>query len=100
LVREFVQELPHGSAADAWQRSALLARETPLDASQEPRLKQLDDSAEPIGADHPFFWAGYMLLDTGTRPAEEPPEAADAEPAANALLPPPGPARPGAATNR
>ena len=66
-----------GGAADvtpadvAWQRSVLIARETPLDPAQEPRLKKLAEGVEPPGADHPFFWAGYLLLDTGTRMADE-----------------------------
>jgi len=66
LVREFVQELEHSPADEAWQRSVLLAWETPLDAAQEPRLKRLAEGVEPPGANHPFFWAGYMLVDTGT----------------------------------
>ena len=24
---------------------------------------------EPIKANHPFFWAGYMLIDSGSEPA-------------------------------
>jgi hypothetical protein len=71
LVREFVQELPNGSAADAWQRSIAVGRELPLDPSQEPRLKKLEDTAETPKASHPFFWAGYLLLDTGTRLGQE-----------------------------
>jgi hypothetical protein len=79
LVREFVAELQADAAgaadvtpADvAWQRSVLIARETPLDPAQEPRLKKLAEGVEPPGADHPFFWAGYLLLDTGTRGGEE-----------------------------
>jgi hypothetical protein len=66
LVREFVQELEHGPADEAWQRSVLLAWETPLDATQEPRLKRLAEGVDPPGANHPFFWAGYLLVDTGT----------------------------------
>ena len=35
-----------------------------LDPAAEPRLRaQPTDSA--LKADHPFFWAGYMLVDTG-----------------------------------
>jgi hypothetical protein len=75
LVREFVQELQQSSADVAWQRSILLARETPLDATQEPRLKRMEEGVEPPGADHPFFWAGYMLVDTGTRVGRELEEA-------------------------
>jgi hypothetical protein len=66
LVREFVQELEYAPADEAWQRSVLLAWETPLDATQEPRLKRLKEGVEPPGANHPFFWAGYLLVDTGT----------------------------------
>jgi hypothetical protein len=55
-----------------------VGRELPLDASQEPRLKKLDDATDVTKASHPFFWAGYMLLDTGTRPE------GDVEPSSNA----------------
>jgi hypothetical protein len=69
LVREYVQELPHGPAAAAWQRSVQLSRGRPVDPDQEPRvLKEGWD--ERITAEHPFFWAGYLLLDTGNFPPE------------------------------
>ena len=68
LVKEFVQELPNGQATDAWQRAVLLARESQLDTGQEPRLKKSDDTSDMPKAEHPFFWAGYMLVDTGPRP--------------------------------
>ena len=84
IVREFVQELPNNSAAAAWQRSIAVARELPLDPSQEPRLKKLDDSTEATKASHPFFWAGYMLLDTGTTArAKEAEAAAESETASS-----------------
>jgi CHAT domain-containing protein len=69
LVREFVQELPHSSAAEAWQRSMMLVSENPLNASAEPRLR-LTAREEAPKADNPFFWAGYLLVDTGTLPQE------------------------------
>ncbi len=90
LVREFVQELQHSPADEAWQRSVLLARETPLDAAQEPRLKRLAEGVEPPGADHPFFWAGYLLVDSGTRTGE----AATGAPAAGGNVVPGGDAKP------
>ena len=68
LVREFVQELPRTTATEAWQRACLLAREAPLDATNEPRLKGLEEVGELPTADHPFFWAGYLLVDTAPRP--------------------------------
>ncbi len=64
LSREFLQELPYAPAADAWQRSVQLVRESPLDPDVEPRLKGVSHDAE-ILADHPFFWAGYLLVSDG-----------------------------------
>jgi hypothetical protein len=83
LVREFVQELSHATATEAWQRACLLARETPLDAQNEPRLKGLEESGDVPTAEHPFFWAGYLLVDTSPRPdqlSDKPAVAADAAP--------------------
>jgi hypothetical protein len=71
LVREYVRELPQLPASEAWQRSRLLARESPLDAQNEPRLKGLEETGEPATADHPFFWAGYLLVDTSPRPKDD-----------------------------
>jgi hypothetical protein len=80
LVREFAKELPNAPAAESWQRACLLAREAALDATHEPRLKQSDDAGDLPTADHPFFWAGYILIDTGPRPEVKAsqPAAADA----------------------
>jgi hypothetical protein len=83
LVREFLRELPTAPASEAWQRACLLARESPLEASREPRLKRSDETGELPTADHPFFWAGYLLVDTSPQPEgngnDGPPEAAEIE---------------------
>jgi len=78
LVREFIRELPDAPANEAWQRACLLARETPLEAVREPRLKRSDETGELPTADHPFFWAGYLLVDTS--PNAESDVAADVGP--------------------
>jgi hypothetical protein len=67
LVREFVQQLPQVPATEAWQRACLLARGSQLDTRHEPRLKGVKDTGELPTADHPFFWAGYLLIDTSPR---------------------------------
>jgi hypothetical protein len=79
VVREFVQELPHASAADAWQRSVQLLRESPIDPASELRVEPGKKSVDLTG-NHPFFWAGYLVVDSGWRP-EEAEEAELAEPA-------------------
>ncbi|MBX9788775.1 MAG: CHAT domain-containing protein [Pirellulales bacterium] len=67
LAREFSQELPYASASEAWQRAVMLTRSAPLDPAQEPRLDPAT-RAEHLRGEHPFFWAGYLLVDTGARP--------------------------------
>ena len=67
-MAEFSQELPHTSAAEAWQRAVLLARQTQVDPTGEPRTKAAANDPL-IKADHPFFWAAYLLIDAGPKPA-------------------------------
>jgi hypothetical protein len=69
LVREFVQELPNTSPADAWQRAVLLLLDSRLNPQAEPRVK-LPAGDAPLKGEHPFFWAAYMLVDSGDPPAK------------------------------
>ena len=69
LTREFIQELPRTAASKAWRRSVLLARSTEIDPQREPRIK-LGADEDLLRSDHPFFWSGYLLVDTGLRPKD------------------------------
>jgi hypothetical protein len=94
LVREFAKESGDSPAAEAWQRACLLARENPIEPAHEPRLKASKDAGDVPKADHPFFWAGYLLVDTSPRPEKVPSDQPPAPPkSSEAKLPPP--ARPG-----
>lgn len=73
LVREFMQELPHTSPADAWQRAVMLESDTRLNLDAEPRVKKSAGEDTPK-AEHPFFWAAYMLFDGG-QPTDKAPAA-------------------------
>lgn len=73
LVREFTQELPQTSPADAWQRAVLLTVNSRLNLDAEPRIKRSPTEETPM-ASHPFFWAGYMLVDCGTAPEQPGPK--------------------------
>ncbi len=70
LMREFVQELPFTTPADAWQRSVFLTAATPVDPQAEPRVSRTD-MPNPPTAEHPFFWAAYMIVDSGTPHIED-----------------------------
>ena len=69
LVREFAKELPQCAG-----RRSLAARTCVLRAKRRsiPRTnrgsRNLTKSGDMPTADHPFFWAGYLLVDTGPRP--------------------------------
>ena len=63
LVREFAQELPHTTPADAWQRAVLVVSNSPVNSEAEPRIKTADAAKQ---TSHPFFWAGYLLADGGS----------------------------------
>lgn len=78
LTREFLQELPFTTAAAAWQRSVMLTRELQLDGEQEPRIKASKNEDPEVTAKHPFFWAGYQLIDAGA-PAVDEAESDDAD---------------------
>lgn len=83
FVREFAQELPHSAPAEAWQRSVLLARTSALDVAAEPRIDRLEGIDAPPTTDHPFFWAGYLLADTGNGANQNDKLARPADGAAN-----------------
>jgi hypothetical protein len=78
LTREFAQELSDTSPSDAWQRAVQVVESSRLNWEAEPRLKRLTTDAT-LNAEHPFFWAGYMLVDSGTGPKslEQKPEPAE-----------------------
>ena len=67
LTREFVQELPHTTASDAWQRSVELVMDNEIAVDREPRVKA-GRAESGVKSHHPFFWAGYLLVDTGAVP--------------------------------
>jgi hypothetical protein len=76
-----------------------LARENPIDLGHEPRLKRSEETSDMPKADHPFFWAGYLLVDTGPR-AENPetPEEPKKDAAKEKNIP--APAKPGEAGDK
>jgi hypothetical protein len=75
FVREFAQELPHTTPADAYQRAVLVTAASRLELDREPRVRAAREVA-PM-ANHPFFWGGFMLIDSGVAdPPEVVPEAA------------------------
>ncbi len=83
LTREFVQQLSRLPAAKAWQRSIQLTRIGDLDPEIEPRFKSTNLETIAKG-DHPFFWSGYLLVDTGSDPRFREPELEEVPDAAGA----------------
>ena len=60
LVRQFIQELPYSSAADAWQRSVQMLIQSPLDLNREPHVKRSPGGESVTGAESIFL--GRLLV--------------------------------------
>lgn len=76
FVREYAQELPHSAPAEAQRRSITLLRGTAIDPREEGRLR-VPPTLDEFKPEHPFFWAGYMLVDSSAyQPREQAPKPA------------------------
>lgn len=78
LVEEFIRDVadaeqenaadadgrPLPAAAESWRRAVDLITTEQPDLSREPRVKQ-SSGAVLTDARHPFFWAGYAVVDCG-----------------------------------
>ena len=63
LLGEYLQEREDLSPSQAWQRAILVVQRTPVDADLEPRVNAPQNAEVELTAEHPFFWAGYLLVD-------------------------------------
>lgn len=72
LTRNFVAELPNGPAVLAWKKARELTGLNDVNPDTEPRIRALTGDV-PLKTSHPFFWSGYLLIDTGAKPAQDPP---------------------------
>ncbi len=63
FVQEFAQELPHMAPSEAHQRAVLVTAGSRLELDREPRVQNATGAA-PV-ANHPLFWGGFMLFDSG-----------------------------------
>jgi hypothetical protein len=71
LTAEFLRDVSAAAAdgsrpapSTSWQRAVDVATAEQPDPEREPRLR-LSPKAVPTDAKHPFFWAGYLLIDCG-----------------------------------
>ncbi|MBE6427954.1 MAG: CHAT domain-containing protein [Planctomycetaceae bacterium] len=66
LMTHFVDQLPENkNSAYAWRKAILKLASSEISVNAEPRLAKSDD-VEQISCSHPFFWAGYLLIDSGS----------------------------------
>jgi hypothetical protein len=66
---EFARAANDHSAIDAWQLTVEAIKQLPVDVSEASRIKAPGGDPADRKCDHPFFWAGYLLIDTGWQPA-------------------------------
>ena len=74
LMSEFLREAtaaqaePVDPVTELWRRAVEIGTAERPDPAREPRLRQSGDAVLD-DARHPFFWAGYVLVDRGSEPA-------------------------------
>ncbi len=69
LVREFTQEMPTTTAADAWQRAVTLTSESRLKLEAEPRIEHAQIDEHPKG--QPPVFLGGLHAGRQRQPAAE-----------------------------
>lgn len=82
---EFLKEMPTLGPAAAWHKSLASVRQATVDAEREPRLRRMP-AGQSLKAEHPFFWGGFLLIDSGT---VDPDAAPAADPGADPQAAPP-----------
>lgn len=65
LTTDFVKNYEAVPAAEAWKRAALKLMKREVVVEEEPRLRKLGRSEATPTYEQPFWWAGYMLIDSG-----------------------------------
>ena len=83
LLAEFIRDTdaPGASPAASWSRAVDVVTPEEPDAALESRIRTVVQS--PLeDLRHPFFWAGYLLVDGGTTPPPPTREPAPGKPAA------------------
>ncbi|MBQ9875167.1 MAG: hypothetical protein IJM30_11975 [Thermoguttaceae bacterium] len=65
LATDFVKNYENEPVAEAWKHSALKLMKRDVVVEEEPRLRKLGRSDPTPKYDLPFWWAGYMVIDSG-----------------------------------
>ena len=65
LATDFVKNYESEPTADAWKHAALKLMQRDVVVEEEPRLRKLGRSEQTPKYDSPFWWAGYMVVDSG-----------------------------------
>ncbi len=66
LATQFAEQLPENeNSAYAWRKAVLKFASGEIAATSEPRLSK-SDGVERVSCSHPLFWAGYLLIDSGS----------------------------------
>ncbi len=65
LATDFLKNYESEPVADAWKKAVLNLMKRDVVLDEEPRLKTPGRSEEPPKYALPFWWAGYLLIDSG-----------------------------------
>lgn len=74
---EFAARLGNESAIDALHQTIDTIKGLPIDVAKPSRIVAPKEGVGDRKSNHPFFWSGYLLVDTGWRPAITEPPASE-----------------------
>jgi tetratricopeptide (TPR) repeat protein len=69
LIRNFLKAFADHPPAEAWKKAIFAVAGGQIVPEKEPRVKPDPEMKAPL-ANHPFFWASFMLIDRGEPAAE------------------------------
>ena len=78
LVGEFLKNHQEEPAPKAWKEAVMTVANRSITFDEEPRIKTIAGE-EPLKANHPFFWSGFLLIDQGEPLSEENEEGEETE---------------------
>ncbi len=70
LVEDFLKNYEKEPAPKAWKDAVMTVANRSVKFDEEPRIKA-GSGEEPLKANHPFFWSGFLLVDRGELPPSE-----------------------------
>ena len=69
LTTDLMHDMKEYGPSNAWRDAVTTLHDSEIAMDDEPRVKK-HENVENLDLKHPFYWSGYMLIDSGAEPAK------------------------------